>query len=102
MRAFQEFSIARQERLAGVLTRIPPVLWAALAVGAVVNVLLMVMLRMKPIPHMILGGLSSFFLGVMLFVILALDDPLRGDAGLEPEALELLWRTRMAFDEPAA
>ena len=100
--ALQDFAVARQERLAGTLTRIPGVLWGALAAGALVNIVFIVLLKLKPIPHMILGGLSSFFLGVMLFVILALDDPMRGETGLEPEAMRFLWETRMAFDEPAA
>jgi hypothetical protein len=100
VRTFQEFTVARQERLAGIITRIPDVLWYAVAAGAVVNVLFLVMMRMRPVQHMILGGLASFFLGVMLFVILALDDPLRGDAGLPPEAMLSLWETRMIFDEP--
>ena len=100
--SYQDFALARQERLAGVLTRIPDVLWYTLAAGAVVNIVLLVLLKLRPIPHLILGGLTSFFLGVMLFVIIALDDPYRGVTGLQPEALRLLWESRMAYDEPAA
>lgn len=100
--AFQGFTVARQARLSGVLTRIPPVLWYAVAAGAAVNIVLLVMLKVRLVPHILLGGLASFFLGVMLFVILALDDPLRGETGLQPEAMELLWGTRMVFDEPMA
>jgi hypothetical protein len=39
---------------------------------------------------------------VVLFVIVALDDPLRGEAGLGPEPFELLWETRMIWDESQA
>lgn len=99
---FHDFSVARQERLAGVITRIPRVLWYAVGAGAIINIVLLIMLKMRPIPHLVLGGLTSFFLGVMLFVIVALDDPFRGEAGLDPEALQLLWENRMVFDEPAA
>jgi hypothetical protein len=100
--AFQDFTLERQARLSGVLTKIPPVLWYALLAGAAVNIILLIMLKVRPLPHLVLGGLASFFLGVMLFVVVALDDPFRGEAGLKPEALELLWSSRMAFDEPAA
>lgn len=100
--AFQDFTVARQARLAGVLTRIPDVLWYAVAAGAAVNIVLLIMLKVRMVPHLVLSGLASFFLGVMLFVIIALDDPLRGEAGLQPEALRLLWETRMVFDEPMA
>lgn len=100
MRTFQEFLDARQRRLAGVLTRIPGVLWYAVAAGAVINILLLIMLKIRPLPHLVLGGITSFFLGVMLFVIIALDDPMRGAFGLQPDALEIVWRDQMRFDEP--
>lgn len=99
---FQGFAQARQARLAGVITRIPDVLWYAVAVGAVVNIVLVVMLKIRPTPHLVLGGITSFFLGVMLFVVIALDDPLRGANAVTPRAFEALWDTRMAFDEPLA
>ena len=98
--SFQQFSGNRQDRLNGVTTRIPDVLWYAVLVGAIVNVVLMLMLSMRPIPHFILGAINTFFLGVVLFVIVTLDDPLRGSAGLGPEPFELLWERQMQWDEP--
>jgi hypothetical protein len=98
--AFHDFSKARQDRMAGVITRIPEVLWYAVAVGAIINITLLVMLKMRPVPHLVLGGVTSFFLGVIIFVIIALDDPLRGQSGLEPEAMQLLWERVMVWDEP--
>ena len=97
---FQGFVQARQERLAGVITRIPSVLWYAVIVGAVINVVLLVMLRMGLFTHLILGGLASFFLGVIIFVIVALDDPLRGARQIQPAAMELVWERVMMWDEP--
>jgi hypothetical protein len=97
---FSEFVTARQSRLTGVLTRIPDVLWYAVGVGAVVNILLIVMLKIRPLPHLVLSGIVSFFLGVMLFVVIALDDPFRGAIAVQPTAFENLWATRMVFDEP--
>ena len=47
-----------------------------------------------------LGTITAFFLGVILFVIVALDDPLRGESGLDPEPLQLLWDRTMVWDEP--
>ena len=100
--AFHDFTDFRRARVAGVVTRIPDVLWYAVLVGAVINILLLLMLKMRVLPHFILGAISSFFLGVVLFVIVALDDPLRGEAGLGPEPFELLWETRMIWDESQA
>jgi len=37
---------------------------------------------------------------VILFVIVILDRPLRGEAGLPPAPMELLWERTMVWDEP--
>jgi hypothetical protein len=98
--AFQDFAEARQGRLTGVITEIPDVLWYAVLVGAAINLLLLVMLRMRPLMQFVLGSITAFFLAVILFVIVALDDPLRGASGIGPGPLELLWDRTMVWDEP--
>jgi hypothetical protein len=100
--SYQEFTKARQARLAGVITEIPDVLWYAVLVGALVSVVLFVMLKMKLRQQFLLGAITSFFLGVILFVIVSLDDPLRGEKGLRPDPLVLLWERQMVWDEGAA
>jgi hypothetical protein len=97
--SYQDFSEARQGRLAGVITEIPDVLWYAVLVGAVVSVLLFSMLRMQIRQQFLLGAITSFFLGVILFVIVSLDDPLRGAQGIGPDPLLLLWDRQMVWDE---
>jgi len=96
---FRDFAEARQKRLAGVITEIPNVLWYAVLVGAVANILLFSLIRMRPHTQFLVGSITSFFLGVILFVIVVLDDPLRGEAGLEPAPLQMLWITDMRWDE---
>jgi hypothetical protein len=98
--AFENFMSARQQRLTGAITRIPQVLWYAVLMGAAINIVLLVMLRMPILRQFVLGVIAAFYLGVILFVIVALDDPLRGTSGLEPEPLEVLWDRTMAWDEP--
>ena len=98
--AFQEFTRARQLRLNGVYTQIPNVLWYAVLVGAAINIILIVLLRMRPVRQFVLGTITAFFLGVILFVIVALDDPLRGEGGIKPDPLQRLWDRAMIWDEP--
>ncbi|WP_136682393.1 bestrophin-like domain [Falsirhodobacter xinxiangensis] len=98
--AFQEFTRARQLRLNGVYTEIPNVLWYAVLVGAAINIILIVLLRMRPVRQFVLGTITAFFLGVILFVIVALDDPLRGEAAIQPDPLRRLWDRVMIWDEP--
>lgn len=100
MGSFRQFVDARQQRLIGVYVKIPDVLWYAVLVGAGINILLIVMLRMRPIRQLFIGSISAFFLGVILFVIVALDEPLRGEAGLPPTPIKSVWDRMMAWDEP--
>lgn len=97
--SFQRFSEARQQRLSGVLLQIPNVLWYAVLVGAVTTVLLIVLLKMRLLQQFVLGTISAFFLGVILFVIVVLDRPLRGEAGLDPTPLQVVWDRQMIWDE---
>ena len=39
---------------------------------------------------------------LILFVIVSLDDPLRGEQGIGPDALVLLWERQMVWDEGPA
>lgn len=98
--SFQKFVDARQQRLIGVYVKIPDVLWYAVLVGAAINILLIVMLRMRPVRQFFLGSITAFFLGVILFVIVALDQPLRGEFGLGPGPIQAVWDRMMVWDEP--
>jgi hypothetical protein len=99
LRGFAELTATRQARLNGVITRLPDVLWFAVIVGAILNLLIIVMLRIRLVAHILLGSISAFFLGVVLYIIAILDDPLRGTKGLPPAAFELLWERQMVWDE---
>jgi hypothetical protein len=97
--AFRDFASYRQQRLNGVDTRIPDVLWYAVLVGALVNITLLFMFRLRPFPHFVLGFVNVFFLGVVIFVILALDDPLRGERSLSAAPFQTVWDRQMSWDE---
>jgi hypothetical protein len=58
------------------------------------------MLHMPPRRQFVLGTINASFLGVVLFVIVALDNPLRGESGPSPAPLQLLWQRVMVWDEP--
>ncbi len=100
-RGFSEVSSARHQRLAAVDVRIPAVLWYVVAIGAAITVTMLWMLNMRFRSHLLLGGIVSFFLGVMLFVILAMDRPLRSELGVGADAFRLIYDVVMREDDRA-
>ena len=96
---FNDFVASRQSRLAGVQTEIPGVLWYAVAIGALINIVLIWMLDMRFFTHMLLGGIVSFFLGVMIFLIASMDNPMKGEVSVPPANYQLVYDVLMQWDE---
>ena len=90
---FDVLAEARIERLAGVSLAIPGVFWYVVLIGALINIVLIWMLEMRLFTHLILGGMISFFLGVMFFLLIAMDQPLRGAVAVSPTSYELGYRS---------
>lgn len=99
LRAFNDIMDARQVRLTGVVTQIPGVLWYVVAIGAMVTIFLIWLLDVRFALHLILGGVVAFFLGVMIFLITAMDRPLQGAVSVGPEAYKVMYDRVMRWDE---
>lgn len=95
LRQFNTFVELRRSRLASVTTGIPAVLWWVVAVGALINIGLIWMLDMEVHVHVLLGGALSLFLGIVIFLIAAMDNPFRGDVSVGPDAFQLVYDTLM-------
>ena len=54
-------------------------------IGAVPNIVLIWMLDMEVHVHVLLSGVLSVFLGVVIFLIAAMDNPFRGDVSVGPD-----------------
>jgi hypothetical protein len=89
----------RRERVANITLGIPAVLWWVVAFGALISILLIAMLDMEIHVHLILGGALSLFLGLVIFLIAAMDNPLRGEVSIGPEAFQGIYDTLMMPDD---
>jgi Cache 3/Cache 2 fusion domain/Protein of unknown function (DUF4239) len=98
-RQLNNFMDARRARLNSVTAGIPSVLWWVVGIGALICVLLIAMLDMEIHVHLILGGALSVFLGLVLFLMAAMDNPFRGEVSVKPEALESVYKTLMLPDD---
>ena len=54
---------------------------------------------MRFFTHMLLGGIVSFFLGVMIFLIASMDHPMKGEVSVPPANYQLVYDTLMQWDE---
>lgn len=66
---------------------IPSPLWFVVALGAFLYILLMCLFDMETHVHLVLGCLTSLFLGASVFLIAALDNPFRGGVTVDPAPL---------------
>jgi hypothetical protein len=92
LRQFNTFLENRRMRLFAVQAGIPAVMWYVLLVGAFVNMAMVWLFDMKLITHLLLGGLLASYLGTMIFLIAAMDNPFRGEVSVDPDAFESLYR----------
>jgi hypothetical protein len=99
LKAVDELGTYRRERLTGVGAGIPNVMWYVVGVGAAITILLIWLLDVRLMLHLLLGGIISFFLGVMIFLIAAMDRPLQGSVSVGPEAYSDVYNLRMKWDE---
>jgi hypothetical protein len=88
LREFSSFVEARRVRLANITAGIPGVLWYVVLMGGALNILLFWMFDMRFMLHITLGGIIAFFLGVMIYIIVALDVPYRGTVSVSASAFE--------------
>jgi hypothetical protein len=80
---FAQFSQIRRQRINDASGGIPDVLWWVILLGGLVNLVLLWLFSLDSLgAHLMLAGLFAFFLGMMVFLIAALDYPFRGDLSI--------------------
>jgi hypothetical protein len=85
--AFNRVVEARRMRMDSVNTGIPSVFWIVILAGAILSIMLTYMFHLPSLKtHLLLTGIFSLFLGLVIFLIAALDNPFRGEMGVSPEA----------------
>jgi hypothetical protein len=74
LRAYNQLIQARRLCLDAVGTGLPGVTWIVILVGAVISLSASFFFKVEDV-----------FIGLVIFMILALDRPFRGDLGVQPE-----------------
>ena len=101
LRYLDAMMVSREQRLETVNAAIPHVLWYVVVTGAFLTIAFLWMLHMELVPQILLGGITAFFLGIMIFLIYAMDHPLRGAVSVPPDSFQSVYDLVMKWDEPA-
>jgi hypothetical protein len=96
------FTEARRARLEAVGTGIPAILWTVVIIGAGVAIFLMWILDMKLVSHFVLSGVVSFYLGTLIALVAAMDNPFRGEVSVSSDPYQMVLDTVMAPEPPPA
>ena len=102
LRYFNAMTIAREQRQGAVYSSIPGVLWYVLLIGALISIVFLWMLHMDLLPQILFGGITAIFLGVMIFLIYAMDHPLQGAVSVGPEPFQSVYDLEMKWEDVAA
>jgi hypothetical protein len=92
LRAYNQMIQARRLRLDAVGTGLPAVMWAVVVAGAFIGLSACFFFKVEDVRlHGIQVLLLATFIGLVIFMIFALDRPFRGDLGLRPDAYQLIF-----------
>jgi Protein of unknown function (DUF4239) len=92
LRAYNNFVLARRLRLDAVGTGLPDVMWIVIVCGAFIGLSATFFFKVEDARvHGIHVTLLAAFMGLVIFMILALDRPFRGDLGISPQPYQLVY-----------
>jgi hypothetical protein len=92
LRAYNDMISARRLRLDAVHAGLPGVLWGVVIGGAFISMTSSFFFKVEDLRlQMIQGVLLASFMGMVIFMIFALDRPFRGDLALTPEPYQLIY-----------
>lgn len=92
LRGYNQLIQARRMRLDAVGTGLPKVMWAVIVVGAFISLSSSFFFKVEEVRlHLIEVLLLAVFIGLVIFMILSLDRPFRGDLGIGPDPYRLVY-----------
>jgi hypothetical protein len=91
VRQFNVFIEARRQRIYSAEHRLPTPMWWVVGIGAILGIVLTLTLDIRRFSaHFVLAGSLALTTGLVVFLLAALDQPLRGGIQVTPEAFEIV------------
>jgi hypothetical protein len=88
IKLFDQIRHARLKRLAALIVGIPDVMWTLVWIGATITMMLVLLLDIRLMLHLLLSGAVAFYLGIMIFLLYALENPFRSDVGVSSDIFQ--------------
>jgi Protein of unknown function (DUF4239) len=89
LRSLDTVQDQRRLRLQAVPTGLPAALWSVVLVGALLNILLTYLFWVDNLRvHAILVGMLAIFIGLLVFLTAAMDNPFRGEFSIAADAFQ--------------
>lgn len=96
MKQFNKLVELRRKRLDSIEAGLPAILWMVLIFGALLNIALCWLFIIENITmHVFLNTVVGLLLASLLFLIVALDNPFRGEFSIGPDSFELVYKSLM-------
>ena len=91
VRQFNYFIEARRQRIYSAEHKLPGPMWWVVGFGAILGIALTLLLDVRRFSaHFFLAGSLALTTGLVVFLLAALDQPLRGGMRVTPEAFEII------------
>jgi hypothetical protein len=85
-----EVSALRRKRIHSIGSGLPSVMWASILIGAVLTISVTYFLQIERVVQAVLTGFLAMFIGLMVFVIACLDEPLSGPLAIDSHPYQLV------------
>jgi hypothetical protein len=100
IRGFDRIAQFRGRRLQSVREGLPGPLWAVVLIGALLTIAVTWFFDLKSHSlHFWMTLILSALLGLLIYLLGALDNPFRGDVSVTPEPFELVYQRRMLTEK---
>ncbi len=89
LRSLDELQDQRRLRLQSVSTGLPAALWSVVIIGAILNIAITYLFWLENRwLHAFLIAILAVFIGLLVFLTAAMDNPFRGEFSVSPDALQ--------------
>ena len=96
LRMYNDYITIRRLRLMSIADGLPAIVWIFTVVGGLLNIMfLWLVLMEKRWMQILMTCFVSFFIGSMIFLIAAMDNPYRGKISVSPSAFEMVYEHYM-------